>query len=426
MQSNARWPLFFVLLASAAPFGASLLTPAPKRVRFLFSDTGGGHRASALALQDALLEAYPGRIECDMVDLFVEARRWPFCDYPAIYKELAAVPWLWKLVAFDLGASPLGILFYDFIMDAVCRTEFRALIEASPRPDLCVSVHPLLQHVPLLALTDADGGGVRTTPFATVVTDLGSAHPSWFDVRVDRCFVPSDALRRQAERRGLRVEQLQQHGLPIRRGFWQEACELEGVDDGPPAACGEKDAGREGLGLAPAVPTVLVVGGGDGMGGLAATASAIGTALGTIESSQMVVVCGRNAEAVATLEGTAWPPNVATQICGFVGNMDEYMAAADLLVTKAGPGTIAEASVMGLPCVLNSFLPGQESGNVDFVRESGFGDYRSEPEEVARLVVEYLGDTARLARMATAAREAGRPEATRRIAEGLARLVDVH
>jgi 1,2-diacylglycerol 3-beta-galactosyltransferase len=81
---------------------------------------------------------------------------------------------------------------------------------------------------------------------------------------------------------------------------------------------------------------------------------------------------------------------------------------------------------MGLPCVLNSFLPGQESGNVDFVRESGFGDYRSEPEEVARLVVEYLGDTARLARMATAAREAGRPEATRHIAEGLARLVDVH
>ena len=49
------------------------------------------------------------------------------------------------------------------------------------------------------------------------------------------------------------------------------------------------------------------------------------------------------------------------------------MAASNLLVTKAGPGTIAEAMILGLPLVLSTFLPGQESGNVPFVVDGGFG-----------------------------------------------------
>uniref|UniRef100_A0A7S2GPJ2 monogalactosyldiacylglycerol synthase n=1 Tax=Haptolina brevifila TaxID=156173 RepID=A0A7S2GPJ2_9EUKA len=361
-----------------------------------------------------------------MVDMFVESGRWPFSDYPAIYKDLAAVPWLWKLVAFDLGASPIGIFGYDLLMDVICRTKFRQLLEASPRPDLVVSVHPLLQHVPLLALTDADGG-TRTTPFATVVTDLGSAHPSWFDSRVDRCYVPSEALRVQAKGRGLNAEQIVQHGLPIRRGFWKESSTMDGLDDGSVAASTEKEKWRSELGLVAGVPTVLVVGGGDGMGGLVGAAQAIGRGLGEgrgrPDESQLVVICGRNSDAVASLEKALWPSNVHVSVRGFVSNMDEWMAASDLLVTKAGPGTIAEASVMGLPCVLNSFLPGQESGNVDFVREMGFGEYSSDPEEVAALVVQYLGDETRLAEMAQAARQAGRPEATQSIARGLARML---
>ena len=101
------------------------------------------------------------------------------------------------------------------------------------------------------------------------------------------------------------------------------------------------------------------------------------------------------------------------------------MAASNLLVTKAGPGTIAEASAMGLPCVLSSFLPGQEEGNVDFVKEGGFGDYRAEPSEIAQLVATYLADEAGLAKMSEAAEKAGRPEATIEIANDLARLVGI-
>jgi 1,2-diacylglycerol 3-beta-galactosyltransferase len=75
--------------------------------------------------------------------------------------------------------------------------------------------------------------------------------------------------------------------------------------------------------------------------------------------SQLVVVCGRNEALRAALAEKLWPENVRVVVLGFVPNMDAYMAAADLLVTKAGPGTIAEACAFGVPMVLSSYLPGQ-------------------------------------------------------------------
>lgn len=82
-------------------------------------------------------------------------------------------------------------------------------------PDMVVSLHPLTQHLPLHVIGRLDKEGALERPsFATVCTDLGGAHPSWFVKEVDVCFVPSDAVRRVAERRGLATTQIRQHGLP--------------------------------------------------------------------------------------------------------------------------------------------------------------------------------------------------------------------
>lgn len=161
---------------------------------------------------------------------------------------------------------------------------------------------------------------------------------------VDKCFVPSDALYKCAEDRGLVDSQIVQYGLPIRQGFWSQS----EVD---------RDSLRSQLGLAQGVPTVLVVGGGDGMGGIVEISRALGEKLGSATTkSQMVVVCGNNKEAKASLESMRWGNGVSVSVQGFVSNMDEWMKASDALVTKAGPGTIAEASICGLPCMMFSFL----------------------------------------------------------------------
>ena len=166
---------------------------------------------------------------------------------------------------------------------------------------------------------------------------------------VDKCFVPSDALNKAAQRRGLKPSQIVQYGLPIRKGFW----DTENIRDK------SREEWRKELGLDADLPTVLVVGGGDGMGGIVDIARSLGNTLGKHDdtaTSQMVVVCGSNAEAKATLEQSTWGKGVKVNVQGFVYNMDEWMKASDALVTKAGPGTIAEASICGLPCMMFSFL----------------------------------------------------------------------
>jgi len=323
------------------------------------------------------------------------------------------------------------------------------------RADMVVSVHPLTQDIPLKILNYLDTDGKsrkegRTTPFATVVTDLGGAHPTWFNPGVDKCFVPSDALNKAARDRKVQGEQIVQYGLPIRRGFWADRGEnasgsnasggnffedlfagFAGVEKEKTGASSPKSQLQEKLELKGNLPTVLIVGGGDGIGGIIQQAIALGERLATKgaedgQTYQMVVVCGKNENAQNTLSSKNWGENVNVVVNGFVDNMDEWMRSSDVIVTKAGPGTIAEASICGLPCMLSSYLPGQEEGNVPFVEDAGFGTYSGNPAKIAETVSTWLSSPEMLSSMKEAALEAARPTATVDIAQDLASMLFEH
>ena len=119
------------------------------------------------------------------------------------------------------------------------------------------------------------------------------------------------------------------------------------------------------------------------------------------------------------------PPSVKVVPLGFVTNMAEYMVSADLLLTKAGPGTIAEAASLGLPVLLTSYLPGQEEGNVDFVLQNGFGAFvsDSDPEGVAQQCSKWLQDGEELAEKSRNAIKAGVPNAAEEIARFIGKSV---
>jgi 1,2-diacylglycerol 3-beta-galactosyltransferase len=412
------------------------------------SDTGGGHRASANALRDAFDVLYPGRIKCDIVDIYTDyGPFFPYNEYVALYKFMAKYPVTWDIF-YHFGATPIGMFLNELLLDTFCFDPFLKCISrpscgTGKRADMVVSVHPLTQDIPLKILSFLDSGSKdlsgRETPFCTVVTDLGSAHPTWFSPGVDKCFVPSDALVQAAKDRQLRDEQIIQYGLPIRRGFWASKGSRKQLS---------KQEMKAQLGLDSNLPAVLIVGGGDGMGGIADISKALGSQLGqmgTEPTSQMVVVCGNNAEAKERLEETNWGKGVKVNVQGFVDNMDEWMRASDALVTKAGPGTIsrqgrrrqstsshtvfdsfsptgtiAEASICGLPCMMFSFLPGQEAGNIPFVEDAGFGKYSGDPTVIADTVTSWLSSPEKMDQMRDKALGAARPEATLDIARDLA------
>jgi len=162
------------------------------------------------------------------------------------------------------------------------------------------------------------------------------------------------------------------------------------------------------------------VGGGDGVGGISKIAKAIGDALATPnpDGGQMVVVCGKNAEAKQELEEHDWK-GIPVHVEGFTDRMSDLMAASDCIVTKAGPGTVTEAAIRGLPVMLSSYLPGQERGNVDYVVKGGFGAFDRNPEAIAKTVKSWIEDDESRRRMSEIAKTKGNPQATFEIAKDI-------
>ena len=180
----------------------------PHTIQILMSDTGGGHRASANALRDALDVLYPSQFAVDIVDIYTDYGPFPYNQYVAGYKIMAEYSFLWDWF-YHFGATPLGLALNEFFLDVFCFEPFKDCIgRCTPlgadvsaadaksqscrttgrRADMVVSVHPLCQDetLKILAYLDSDGkskdGKERTkTPFVTVVTDLGGAHPTWFN-----------------------------------------------------------------------------------------------------------------------------------------------------------------------------------------------------------------------------------------------------
>ena len=380
-----------------------------KKVLILMSDTGGGHRASAQALQAGFAQRFGDHFQVEIVDLWMKHTPFPLNQFPKSYSFLATrTPWAWKFIWRTGGNQRTAHVILE-VATRYARKSVEQLFREQ-RPDLVISVHPLMQDI-TLAIQAHMGWDL---PFVTVITDLASIHPTWFHRQADLCFVASPEAFERGVALGMRPEQLRLFGLPIRPVFAQ--------------APRPKATLRQELGMDPDLPAALIVGGGEGMGAVAQIARSVadglaGRASGGRPQGQVVVVCGRNQKLKRELAAHDWP--VPVIIHGFVDNMPDWMTACDCIVTKAGPGTIAEALVRGLPILLSGFIPGQEEGNVPYVVDNGAGAFSTDPEEIARVVARWFGpDREQLAVLAERAKKMGNPDATLHIVEEVAKLVD--
>ena len=131
-----------------------------------------------------------------------------------------------------------------------------------------------------------------------------------------------------------------------------------------------KQALQRKLGLKSDLPVVLLTGGGEGAMGLRAAVHAISHARLQV---QLLIIAGRNKRLYVELQRLRSSLHVPAKVFGFVQNMQEMMHASDVIVTKAGPGTICEALACNLPIILSGYVPGQEEGNVTYVEENQVG-----------------------------------------------------
>jgi 1,2-diacylglycerol 3-beta-galactosyltransferase len=368
------------------------------RILFLFSDTGGGHRSAMEAIIEALFLEYGDQFNIETVDIFKDYAPRPLKFMPEWYPSIVKLPQAWgfgyKITNGHRRARLITASAWPYL-----RQSIRKLVTQHPS-DLVVSVHPLAT-APTLRALGKDG-----PPFLTVVTDLVSTHALWYHRRADLCVVPTQAALQRALNFGLKPEQVRQVGLPVADRFCK-----------PP---GDQVALRQNLGWPQDCPVILLVGGGDGMGPIEKTSRAI--ALAGLDAA-LVVIAGRNQPLKTRLETMRWP--IPTLIYGFVREMPEFMRAADILVTKAGPGTISEALNAGLPMILYSRLPGQEDGNVSYVESEGAGVWAPQPEKIVATLRTWIEHPQERGRAATACRRLANPQAARQIAHILAEYVGI-
>lgn len=372
--------------------------PERPKILFLFSDTGGGHRSAAEAIIEALENKYGGKVEPKMVDIFYEYAPAPLHRLPNLYPKVVRVPQAWGL-GYRLSNGHRRARLITSSVWPYVRSSALQLVRQNPS-DLVVSVHPLANAPVLSAL------GKDRPPFVTVVTDLVTTHALWYHRRADLCLVPTKPAFERAIKSGLDPGKVMVVGLPVAERFCQPA--------GDPLTL------RQSLGWPADRPVILLVGGGDGMGPIERTAWAIAESR---VNASLVVVTGRNQALKANLETRQWP--LPTFIYGFVREMPQFMLAADILVTKAGPGTISEAFNAGLPLVLYSRLPGQEDGNVYYVVSEGAGVWAPEPDSIVSAVKTWIENPEQRNQAAQASRRLARPQAAAEIAQVLVKQIGI-
>lgn len=367
-------------------------------ILFLFSDTGGGHRSASEAIIEALQIEFDDLISTQMVDIFLDIAPRPLNYLPKWYPYMVRFPEVWGFSYRISNGTRRARVIVESAYPYV-RRNLHKVINQYPS-DMIVCLHPLANDPFLHAL------GENHPPFVTVVTDLVTTHALWYHKAVDLCLVPTEAAYQRALLSGLSPEQVKVVGLPVADRFCQPT--------------GDQRALREKLGWPQDRPVVLLVGGGEGMGPLEKTAVSIADANLPIT---LVVIAGRNVDLKQRLEAHEWP--MTTLIYGFVHEMPDFMRAADILVTKAGPGTISEALNAGLPMILYSRLPGQEDGNVDCVISEGVGVWAPKTSYIVSALRAWITHPKQRELAAEACCQAARPQAAREIARILANRLGI-
>jgi 1,2-diacylglycerol 3-beta-galactosyltransferase len=436
--------------------GGAAATPAP--LLFLIADTGGGHRNAARAVGQALDRMYPGRfapVLCDPLSGPGSARllRWVTSLYgPAI--RLA--PWLWGAAYHVCNSRPAMGLLRRTLLQLADRPAADAA--RAHRPVAIVSFHPLTGMAAVSAKDQASPG----TAVVTIVTDLATMHAAWRYADADLIIAPLGAVsghrqpqppgggapsgavsarrspqrpgggpsgavsgHRQPQRPGggepsgaVSARRSPQRpgggrwasaGSPVTREFW-----------GGPLQPDERAILRRSLGVGENRFLVLLTGGGEGSGGIARRAVAI---LRRFDDVDVVAVCGHNLRLKRRLDRLAARSGGRLTVTGFVRNMADWLRCCDLVVSKAGPGTIAEATCCGMPLLLTSHLPGQEKGNTEFVTGADAGRHVPSVRRLITEIARLRDDRAAVDAMRAASARLGRPAAAAHIAELIADLV---
>ena len=264
---------------------------------------GTGHDSVANSLGQSLLERFPDS-EIRIVDTFQYINSVLHKVVVGSYMEtLRFTPKVWGYL-YDQAEDGLALVDLGQILYKLLSPKLKHLLDDF-QPDLIVTTHAF----PTGMLSVLKEKGLLKVPLVAVITDF-HVHPFWIRPGVDLFFIPVEDLSYPLIQAGIGPERIRAVGIPIRSQFNRTI---------------EPQKAKKKLGLGP-LPTILIMGGGLGMGRLELIAKEILQA----EEFQVIVITGKNKRLHTTLSSLN---NPRLKLLGYVDNIAEVMAAADLIIS---------------------------------------------------------------------------------------------
>jgi Glycosyltransferase family 28 C-terminal domain len=326
-----------------------------KKIQILFHDAGGGHRNAAVALQTVIAEqGRPWRVELvqfqDLTDHLDILRKLTGIRIQEQYNILLRNGW-------TLGATPLLR-----VLQATIRVFHRPMVKLLVRhfrktpADLMVSVIPHFNR----EIGQAWSECYPCCPFVTIITDLADFPPHFWIEPTKEQYVICGTERAVEQAREIGKEPSQifgTSGMILRPDFYVQ-------DRTDPMVL------RRELNLRPDLPTGMLLFGGFGSKAMYDIVERLETAELPL---QLIVICGRNEKLAEQFRAKVW--KLPLHVVGFTKEVHRLMRAADFLIGKPGPGSVAEAMVRKLPVILecNAWTLPQERYNTKWVKEKGVG-----------------------------------------------------
>ncbi len=361
------------------------------RVLIATVTAGGGHLAAAAAMEEAWRALRPDDV-VERVDVLQFASKLYRKIYTQGYvKVIEHAPELYAMV-FKKTDNQEQVRKMGSFRRTFARRTNKGFIRHLKlfKPDIVLCTH----YLPLEILCYPEERSKGPHPFTVcIVTDF-EAHAFWLEPPSDFYCVATEDTKESLVARGANRENIATTGIPISAKF---------------AAPINKIAVRKRYGLRDDMPTLLVLGGGFGMGPVSEILEQLDKTEGEF---QTLVVAGRNEELrrELALRDFLHP----TRILGFASNMHELMGVADLIITKPGGLTTSEALALGKPIFILNPIPGQEAANSDFLLERGAAAKVNRVDDLPYRLQQLLNST-KLSEMAAAAKPLGRPSAAKDI-----------
>lgn len=325
------------------------------RVLILSVTAGYGHHATAKAVSDALISKGASVHTLD-VYAYVSSVVKTTIDKGYLFSS-KHMQTLYRLIYQLAENGQQGYYSSDTapsminIVNALGASRFAKVI-AGYNPDVIVCTHVFAaQMVDELKkrrkLADITSIGI--------VTDY-TIHPYWEIVpQIQYIVTASELLTYRCERRGIHADRVLPFGIPVHPKFNENIS--------------REDAATQ-LGINPALPTILMMG---GSMGYADNLKNMQKILSLGFPLQVLCVCGNNKKQYLQMEKfvSQYDGTCIIHPYGFVDNVDIMMSASDCIITKPGGLTISEALAKNLPMILVDPIPGHEERNAEFLTNNG-------------------------------------------------------